>query len=77
MDRTMDAHSRAVTDVNGFCREHGISRAHFYNLIKRGHGPTVLRAGRRTLISLEAAAEWRRRMEGLAATLSTRGSERP
>ena len=46
-----------------FCRRHGISRAHFYNLSKSGHGPALMRVGRRTLISAEAAAEWRRRME--------------
>ena len=49
-----------------FCRRHGISRAHFYNLSKSGHAPTVMRVGRRTLISAEAAAEWRRRMEAPA-----------
>ena len=46
-----------------FCRRHGISRAHFYNLSKNGRGPALMRVGRRTLISAEAAAEWRRRME--------------
>jgi len=46
-----------------FCRRHGISRAHFYNLSKSGRAPAVMRVGRRTLISAEAAAEWRRRME--------------
>ncbi len=49
-----------------FCRRHGISRAHFYNLSKSGDGPAVMRVGRRTLISAEAAAEWRRRMEQVA-----------
>ncbi len=43
-----------------FCRRHGISRAHFYNLSKTGDAPTVMRVGRRTLISAEAAAAWRR-----------------
>ena len=46
-----------------FCCRHGISRAHFYNLSKSGQGPALMRVGRRTLISAEAAAEWRRRME--------------
>jgi len=49
-----------------FCRRHGISRAHFYNLSKSGDAPAVMRVGRRTLISAEAAAEWRRRMEEAA-----------
>jgi predicted DNA-binding transcriptional regulator AlpA len=49
-----------------FCRRHGISRAHFYNLWKAGDAPAVMRVGRRTLISAEAAAQWRRRMEEAA-----------
>jgi predicted DNA-binding transcriptional regulator AlpA len=52
-----------------FCRRHGISRAHFYNLSKIGAAPVVMRVGRRTLISAEAAAQWRIRMEDVAATL--------
>ena len=50
--------------IQGFCRSHGISRAHYYNLRKIGAAPAVMQVGRRTLISAEAAAEWRRRMEG-------------
>ncbi len=49
-----------------FCRRHGISRAHFYNLLNSGDAPQVMRVGRRTLVSAEAAAQWRRRMEEAA-----------
>ena len=49
--------------VAEFCREHGISRGLFYRLLREGRGPRVIKAGRRTLISREAAEEWRRRME--------------
>ena len=56
-----------------FCRRHGISRAHFYNLSKSGHGPALMRVGRRTLISAEAAAEWRRRMERVDRDRVTEG----
>jgi hypothetical protein len=55
-----------------FCRRHGISRAHFYNLSKNGGAPAVMRVGRRTLISTEAAARWRMRMEELARSASAR-----
>jgi predicted DNA-binding transcriptional regulator AlpA len=55
-----------------FCRRHGISRAHFYNLWKSGEAPTVMRVGRRTLVSAEAAAKWRMRMEEVARNASTR-----
>ena len=58
-----------------FCRRHGISRAHFYNLSKSGDAPAVMRVGRRTLVSAEAAAAWRRRMEEAAREASARTPE--
>ena len=63
--------------IQGFCRGHGISRAHFYNLSKSGDAPTVMRVGRRTLISTEAAADWRRRMEGAARDVHPDGYSPP
>ena len=50
--------------VSEFCREHGISRGLFYQLLKDGKGPKTMKLGRRTLISREAAEDWSRRMEG-------------
>ena len=55
--------SKAAFSVTEFCREHGISRGLFYILLRDGRGPRIMKAGRRTLISHEAAAEWRERME--------------
>ncbi len=55
---------KAAFSVADFCREHGISRAFFYKLLLEGCGPRVMKVGRRTLISREAAEQWRRRMEG-------------
>jgi hypothetical protein len=49
--------------VNDFCREYRISRALFYNLLRNGRGPRVMKVGRRTLISQQAAEEWQRKME--------------
>jgi predicted DNA-binding transcriptional regulator AlpA len=49
--------------VPQFCSTHGISRALFYILQREGNGPRVMKAGRRTLVSREAAADWRSRME--------------
>ncbi len=54
---------KAAFSVAEFCREHAISRGLFYNLLREGRGPRVIKAGRRTLISREAAEDWRRRME--------------
>jgi predicted DNA-binding transcriptional regulator AlpA len=60
-----------------FCRTHGISRATFYNLRKRGEAPIVMKVGKRTLVSLEAAESWRRRMENLPGAQPNRAGGRP
>lgn len=49
--------------VNDFCRSFGISRSFFYKLQRQNKGPRVLKIGRRTLITPEAAKEWRETME--------------
>ena len=49
--------------VSDFCEAHGIGRSLFYKLQSANKGPRTFKAGRRTLISDEAAAEWRRLME--------------
>lgn len=53
----------AALSVQEFCRAHRISRALFYVLMRNGRAPRLMRIGRRTLISAEAAAAWRRQME--------------
>ncbi len=49
--------------VKQFCSSFGICRANFYNILKSGNGPTVMKVGRRTLISVAAAEDWRKHME--------------
>lgn len=50
--------------VYEFCHEHGgISKVFFYKLLKLGKGPRLMKVGRRTLITAEAAADWRKQME--------------
>ena len=49
--------------IDEFCARHSISRAHYYNLKKAGLGPREMPLGTRVLISVEAAAEWRRQRE--------------
>lgn len=53
----------AAFTVPEFCSAHRISRALFYILRRDGRGPRVMKVGKRTLISGEAANEWRREME--------------
>lgn len=52
-----------VYSVPAFCEAHGISRGYLYQLWTEGRGPRRTKLGRRTLITGEAAARWRRRME--------------
>jgi hypothetical protein len=55
-----------------FCHEHGrISKSFFHRLVNEGKGPRLMKVGRRTLISAEAAADWRAQME--AETSQTLG----
>ena len=47
-----------------FCEAHGgISAAFFHKLVSEGRGPKLMKVGARTLISVEAAAAWRRACE--------------
>ena len=46
-----------------FCQLHGISRAKYYLLENERKAPRIMKVGSRTLISTEAAADWRRQME--------------
>lgn len=45
-----------------FCAAHRLSRAFLYQLMKDGRAPAFMKIGRRRLITVEAAADWRRRM---------------
>jgi predicted DNA-binding transcriptional regulator AlpA len=50
-------------DVIEFCHRHAISRSAFYNSLKNGTGPRIMRLGTRVLVSKEAAEQWRRDRE--------------
>ncbi len=64
--QTLPAQTDAMT-VDEFCHGHRLSRGTFYNLLKDGRGPAVMKVGARTLVSREAAAAWRRQMEAQTA----------
>jgi hypothetical protein len=53
--------------VDEFCDAHRISRGYFYVLLREGKAPAILKLGRRTLVTAEAAADWRRRFTQPAA----------
>jgi predicted DNA-binding transcriptional regulator AlpA len=54
---------RPALSVDDFCEKYRICRASFYNLLKTGRGPKVLKLGARTLVSAEADDEWRQQYE--------------
>jgi predicted DNA-binding transcriptional regulator AlpA len=58
---------KACYSVDEFCSAHAISRAMFYKLRADGRAPRTMAVGSRTLISYEAATEWRRACESTAA----------
>jgi hypothetical protein len=52
--------------IKQFCALHGISLDFYFKLARRGLGPRVMWVGARTLISIEAAADWRAERERAA-----------
>jgi hypothetical protein len=46
-----------------FCASHNISKDFYFKLARQGLGPVIMKIGHRTLISVEAAAEWREERE--------------
>ena len=61
----------AAFSIDEFCRAHRVSRATLYNLWKAGRGPRFIKLAQRRLISVEAAAAWRREMESESAAAET------
>jgi excisionase family DNA binding protein len=59
----MTAQSLTVAE---FCEANRLSRATFYNLLREGKAPQIMKVGRRTLIPADAVREWQQRM--LAST---------
>lgn len=57
---------RRAYSVPEFCEAYRISRSLFYDEVRRGTGPHTFKAGKRTLVSVEAADEWRRAKEAAA-----------
>ena len=54
--------------IEQFAHAHGINRTTVYELLKKGEGPECMRAGKRRLVTLEAAARWRAKRESAEAT---------
>jgi hypothetical protein len=59
----------AAYSISEFCAAHRISEMTYHRLRRKGKGPRTMKVLNRTIITYEAAAEWRR--EGEIATAST------
>lgn len=57
--------NKASESVKDFCQSNNISKSMFYKMQREGKGPRVMKVGRRTLISHEAAAAWRKSLEAI------------
>jgi predicted DNA-binding transcriptional regulator AlpA len=66
VDNMRTTESALALSVTEFCDAHRISRATFYNMVRLGIAPRVMTVGARKLISVEAAAQWRRAREAAA-----------
>jgi hypothetical protein len=49
--------------IRQFCQAHNISVDTYFRIQRDGRGPVTMKVGGRTLISIEAAAGWRRERE--------------
>ena len=49
--------------IRQFCQAHNISVDTYFRMQRAGFGPATMKVGGRTLISIEAAAAWRRDRE--------------
>jgi predicted DNA-binding transcriptional regulator AlpA len=54
---------RRGLSIDEYCRAYNISHGTFYNMLKRGTAPKVMKFGARTVISIEAIEEDRRLRE--------------
>ena len=52
--------------IKHFCAAHGICVETYFRMQRAGIGPSVMKVGSRTMISVEAAAAWRREREAAA-----------
>ena len=57
---------RAAYTVGEFCAAHRISRSKLYQLWATGAGPRFIQVGSKKIITVEAAADWRRRGEAVS-----------
>jgi hypothetical protein len=75
VDEPIPPPQRLALSILEFCDAHGISEAFYFKLRKQRKGPREMRLGKRTLVTFESAAEWRRERE-LASAAEQAAAER-
>jgi hypothetical protein len=79
MARPVEQIAAAAYTLEEFCRAHRISRAHYYELRKRGLGPDEAELLGRKIVTHESAKAWRK--QRTAATkksgIQLKGTEVP
>jgi predicted DNA-binding transcriptional regulator AlpA len=68
---------RIALSIPEFCAAFGISEDFFYKLKRQGQAPRLMRVGTRTLISMQAADEWRIERERAAKVQANNASSAP
>ena len=58
-----ESYAKKTYTIPEFCDAYSISRSKFYEILKAGFGPRIMKVGRRTLISVKAAEKWQARIE--------------
>lgn len=56
-----------IFTVTEFCKNAKLSKATFYLLLKEGKAPTIIKVGKRTLISRKAFEKWIADLEAATA----------
>jgi hypothetical protein len=56
----------AAYTIKEFCTAHRIHHDTYYRMQRAGFGPEIMKVGKKTLISIEAAAAWREARQAAA-----------
>jgi predicted DNA-binding transcriptional regulator AlpA len=65
----MEPTEKAAYSIQEWAKRHSVSVPLFYKLQREGRGPRVIHIGRRTPISVEADAQWRKDREAESASV--------
>jgi hypothetical protein len=73
--KTYESGERDAYSIQEFCRRNGFSVSFHHKLQRQGIGPRLMRLGKRTLVTIEAADAWRHEREAESAKPRTVAAE--